>query len=79
MRFYLYKLVSRWPEIFMYMQRLIIRMATEQNATFFLVINVQNLFSFGTVLIFRTHIANIMAFVVKNMLCQEQDGRKSPL
>lgn len=55
----------------MYMQRLIIHMATEQNAIFFLVINVQNLFSFGTVLIFRTHIANIMAFVIKNMLCQE--------
>lgn len=44
----------------------------------FLMINIQDLFSFGMVLIFKTYITNIMTYLMKNMLFQEEQGRKSP-
>lgn len=72
MKFYLCNLISEWLEIFMCMWRVIV-------LSIFLMISIQDLFSFGMVLIFKTYITNIMTYLMKYMLFQEQHGRKSSL
>lgn len=72
MKFYLCSLISGWPEISMCMWRVIV-------LSIFLMIGIQDLFSFGMVLIFKTYITNIVTYLMKNMLFQEQYGRKSSL